>query len=173
MQEYAETPGYFDGKDEEEDEDEVSLQIKIDAMRRMRAFSAVQSGENVLQSGVYQKEMNSLLGRGPLEQTVTEVRAAMRQRIEGEKDAILLDVREQDEFAFCRIDGAMLIPLSEMTMRADEVPNDRQVFVYCHHGMRSMQVVRYLRTRGFLSVTNVAGGIDAWSTQIDTSIPQY
>jgi hypothetical protein len=89
----------------------------MDAMRRMRAFSAVQSGEMELQSGRFDKEMLAV----PLEKSVAEVRAALREKVQGEPDAMLLDVREQDEFAFCRIEGAVLIPLSEMKFSASPV----------------------------------------------------
>jgi hypothetical protein len=89
----------------------------MDAMRRMRAFSAVQSGEMELQSGRFDKEMLAV----PLEKSVAEVRAALREKVQGEPDAMLLDVREQDEFAFCRIEGSVLIPLSEMKFSASPV----------------------------------------------------
>ena len=79
----------------------------MDAMRRMRAFSAVQSGEMELQSGRFDKEMLAV----PLEKSVAEVRAALREKVQG----------EQDEFAFCRIEGSVLIPLSEMKFSASPV----------------------------------------------------
>jgi len=85
----------------------------------------------------------------------------------------LLDCREEDEFSFCKVEGAVLIPLSEMQERYDEVPKDRPVFVMCHHGMRSMQVTRYLRTRGYPVVSNVEGGIEEWSLRVDSKVPRY
>lgn len=82
-------------------------------------------------------------------------------------------IREEDEYNFCKVEGFELIPLSQMQQRYDEVPKDRPVYVMCHHGMRSMQVTRYLRTRGFRAVSNVEGGIEAWSTKIDPKVPRY
>ncbi|EKX34994.1 hypothetical protein GUITHDRAFT_155611 [Guillardia theta CCMP2712] len=137
----------------------------MDALRRMQAYQAIISGQTTLQSGRVQ------VTEVPLEISVMEAKAELNKP-EDEKP-VLLDVREQDEFEFCRIPGAIHIPLSEMKLRQDEVPKDKPVLVYCHHGARSMQVVRYLRTRGWRQVTNVEGGIEAWSVEIDPSVPRY
>ena len=84
----------------------------------------------------------------------------------------LLDVREKDEYAECRIDGATLIPLGELQNRLSEVPKDREVIVHCHHGGRSAMAVRALQQAGY-QAKNLSGGIDAWSCEIDQSVPRY
>ncbi len=85
----------------------------------------------------------------------------------------LLDVREPWEYSTVRFDGATLIPLGELASRADEVPRDADVVVYCHHGMRSARAVSMLRRAGWERVRNLAGGIDRWSTEVDPNTPRY
>ena len=90
---------------------------------------------------------------------------------------LVLDVREpwEVETASVRADGFELkvIAMGEITMRLSELPRDRPIACLCHHGMRSMQVARYLQQQGFADVVNLQGGIDAWSTQVDSSVPRY
>jgi adenylyltransferase/sulfurtransferase len=85
----------------------------------------------------------------------------------------LVDVREPFEYEIARIDGAQLIPLGEIAERADELQRGQQIVVHCHSGTRSAQAVRLLQQRGFSNVYNLEGGIDAWSEQIDPSVPKY
>jgi len=63
--------------------------------------------------------------------------------------------------------------MREIPARAGEIPADREVIVLCHHGARSAQVAMYLLRNGFSRVRNLAGGIDAWSASVDSSIPRY
>lgn len=90
---------------------------------------------------------------------------------------LLLDVREpwEAQTASIRIDGieARLIPMGQIAERFDELDPQQPVVVYCHHGMRSLQVVAFLSRQGFDSVYNLAGGIDAWSLEVDPSVPRY
>lgn len=74
---------------------------------------------------------------------------------------LLLDVREQDEYDEAHIPGSTLIPLSEFANRYDELPQDRDVVVYCRSGSRSAQAVNFLNDKGY-DATNVEGGILAW-----------
>lgn len=87
----------------------------------------------------------------------------------------LLDCREPEEFALARLTGAMLIPLAELPARLSELEpyREREIVVYCHHGIRSLLATRWLRLQGFPKVRSLAGGIDAWSQQIDSTIPRY
>jgi rhodanese-related sulfurtransferase len=93
-------------------------------------------------------------------------------------DAVLLDVREPWEFDTARIERSVNIPMSTLVARIDEVRALQQtattpIVVICHHGMRSMQCARYLAGQGIGSLINLTGGIDAWSTQIDPTVPAY
>jgi rhodanese-related sulfurtransferase len=94
---------------------------------------------------------------------------------------LLLDVREPWEFALAaiRIDGlrTLHIPMNEIPGRLDELQDARDaaqpVVCICHHGMRSAQVVAFLERLGLEAVYNLAGGVDAWSAQVDASVPRY
>ncbi|MCP5463974.1 MAG: rhodanese [Deltaproteobacteria bacterium] len=91
-------------------------------------------------------------------------------------DFVLVDCREQDEHAYCRIQGATLIPLSLWTQEAlsqlDHHKN-KEIVIYCHHGMRSWQAGSFLEQHGFSNVKNLSGGIEAWSLEIDPKVKRY
>ncbi|MCP2041477.1 rhodanese-related sulfurtransferase [Neisseria sp. HSC-16F19] len=89
------------------------------------------------------------------------------------RDFVLLDVREADEVAFAALDGHTHIPMHMVPLRHNELPDDVPLVVYCHHGVRSFQVAAFLKQAGFEEVYNLAGGIDAWSLQIDAAVPRY
>ena len=91
---------------------------------------------------------------------------------------VLLDVREEHEWKFARIEGARLLPLSRLAreltaaLPADLTPDNR-IIVQCHHGVRSAQVTAWLRQLGFKNAFNLTGGIDEWSLRIDPGVPRY
>jgi rhodanese-related sulfurtransferase len=87
----------------------------------------------------------------------------------------LIDVRETDEFAVAHIEGAELLPLSLWPGLAAEKLTDpaQPLLIQCHHGGRSARAAEFLLRNGFTNVTNLAGGIDAWSVEIDPSVPRY
>ena len=90
---------------------------------------------------------------------------------------LLLDVREPWEFALAaiRIDGleTRLMPMNTVPDRSGELDPAQPVVCICHHGVRSAQVVAFLERQGFEAVYNLAGGVDAWSAQIDAAVPRY
>lgn len=90
---------------------------------------------------------------------------------------LLLDVREPWEFGLARIEvpGATLlhIPMMQVPERLAEISPAQPVVCICHHGVRSAQVVAFLVQQGHDAVYNLAGGIDAWSTEVDTRVPRY
>ena len=85
----------------------------------------------------------------------------------------LLDVREAVEVARGTLPGAIHIPLGELPARFAELSPAAPTVVYCHHGARSAQAVQFLGGYGFTDIANLAGGTDAWSRQIDPSLPIY
>jgi rhodanese-related sulfurtransferase len=85
----------------------------------------------------------------------------------------VLDVREADELAICRLEGSLHIPMSEIPARIDELPPEHPIVVICHHGARSQMVVDFLRSAGFDNAVNLDGGIEAWACEIDPSMPRY
>ncbi len=87
----------------------------------------------------------------------------------------LIDVREPDEWAVAKIAGAELLPLSQWPAVAVEKLTDKSqpLLVQCHHGARSGRAAAWLIQQGFTNVTNLAGGIDAWSEEVDAKVPRY
>lgn len=103
-----------------------------------------------------------------------DVHAVKRLR-DSEAAFLLLDCREPDEHVIARIPGAVLVPMGEIPERlALLAPHrDGRIVVHCHHGGRSLRVTRWLRAQGFTGAQNMAGGIDAWSVEIDPDTPRY
>ena len=85
----------------------------------------------------------------------------------------LLDVREPREFDYCRIEGAVLIPLGELPQRANELPSGRDIVTICHHGSRSLQAAAFLQQNFGLDVSNLQGGVAAWARDVDPTMKQY
>lgn len=94
-------------------------------------------------------------------------------RLENGDRPILLDVRESEELAIIKLDDVTHIPLDELTSRADELDPDSEIVCICHHGLRSMSAATYLESRDFTRVANLTGGMDAWVTEVDSSLPRY
>ncbi len=107
----------------------------------------------------------------PLEVSVQDV-DRWRQSAQ---ELMLLDCREPDEHATARIDGAHLMPMSELGARVSELATlqNSHIVVLCHHGARSLRVTRWLRGQGFAQAQSMAGGIDQWSLEIDPGVPRY
>ena len=105
----------------------------------------------------------------PLEVTVREAAVALASPA----PPLLIDVREPDEHALCRIAGARLMPMGQVPERLAELPQDAVILVHCHHGGRSLRVTQFLRAKGYRTVSNVKGGIDAWSREVDAAVPRY
>jgi adenylyltransferase/sulfurtransferase len=96
----------------------------------------------------------------------------LKRRIDAGEDAYILDVREPFEYRIANI-GGILIPMNEVPRRLAEIDRDREVIVQCRSGSRSQQVAEYLKQLGYPRVVNLAGGILAWSDEIDPSVPKY
>ncbi|MFZ1376261.1 MAG: rhodanese-like domain-containing protein [Geothrix sp.] len=84
----------------------------------------------------------------------------------------ILDVREPWEYDRAHLSGALLIPLGDLADRVGELDPNRPLAAYCHHGMRSLQALRFLKGAGFTDLAHLAGGIDAYS-RLDPSVPRY
>lgn len=102
------------------------------------------------------------------EVTVQELEALMSAKA----DFVLLDVRNPDEYDYCNL-GGKLIPLSELSLRMDELKRDQHIIVHCHAGGRSRRAVEFLMQQGFEHVENLKGGITAWANEIDPKMPKY
>ena len=72
-----------------------------------------------------------------------------------------------------RVAGSQLLPLGQLVERGASLPRDRDLVLLCHHGMRSQQAAQWLRRAGYDRVANLAGGIDAWSVEVDPAVARY
>ncbi len=94
---------------------------------------------------------------------------------------VLLDVRETWEFSTAAVQplstapafDVLSMPMQEIPQRMAELPTDRPIACLCHHGIRSQRVAQFLAQNGFEHVVNIAGGIDAWSAELDPAVPHY
>jgi rhodanese-related sulfurtransferase len=97
----------------------------------------------------------------------------LQQKIQAKDPFFLLDVREPFEFNHAKIEGSVLIPLNQIPQRLRELDAEQEIVVLCHHGIRSMQAANFLVQVGFKQVSNLTGGIDAWSLECDSSVARY
>ena len=98
------------------------------------------------------------------------------QRLKDTQPAVLIDVREPEEFAAARIEGSHLIPMQSVPAQLQQLEalaDESALLILCHHGMRSLQVAAWLRERGIENCYSISGGIDRWSLEVDPSVPRY
>src|SRR5437879_12436121 len=97
----------------------------------------------------------------------------LKARLDRNESPLLLDVRQDWETKLCRLPNSVHIPIEEIEVRTDELNPEDEIVVYCHQGVRSAAVAEYLRSLGFKSVRNLAGGLDQWARAIDPSMRRY
>ena len=98
----------------------------------------------------------------------------LKAQIDAGVDIQLIDVRQPDEYAFAKIDGAKLIPLGEIISRMGEIDETRDTVIHCKMGGRSARAIEALERSGFKgSLRNLVGGITAWSNDVDPKVPKY
>jgi adenylyltransferase/sulfurtransferase len=123
------------------------------------AFCGISRGE----------EKKPAASNGVEEITATELKKWMDQK----KNFRLIDVREPNEYQINQIPGAKLIPLGNLPERVHELDSADEIVIHCHFGGRSAKAVQFLGKMGYTKVKNLAGGIDAWSTDVDPNCPRY
>lgn len=97
----------------------------------------------------------------------------LKTKLEQGEPLLLLDVREDYEYKYAHIPNSVLIPLNKIPTRINELDANQAIVVLCHHGMRSKRAANFLVEAGFTDITNLEGGIDAWSLYCDSSVPRY
>ncbi len=97
----------------------------------------------------------------------------LKEFIDAKEDIHLIDVREVWEFNFAKLENSELMPLGLFDKHALELNPLKKIVIYCHHGIRSYQACEHLQKLGFSKVYNLDGGIDAWSKEVDNSVPLY
>lgn len=112
-----------------------------------------------------------------IEQIYPSELSAWFDKVKVHGQPLVLDVREPHELQTASVQASgfelLAIPMGSIVARLDELDPTRPVACLCHHGARSMQVAGFLQKKGFAHLANIAGGIDAWSTQIDPAVPRY
>jgi sulfur-carrier protein adenylyltransferase/sulfurtransferase len=98
----------------------------------------------------------------------------LKKRMDEGRDIQLIDVRQPDEHAFARIEGAKLIPLGDIVKKMNEIDPTRETVVHCKAGGRSAKAIAALKNAGFKGeLKNLKGGITAWSNEVDPKVPKY
>lgn len=97
----------------------------------------------------------------------------LKDRMDKGEKLFLLDVREPHEYSLAKIEGSVLIPLGQIPQSLKQLDPNAEIVAYCHKGMRSADAVGFLLQQGFPNVKNLIGGIEAWSHEIDPSVPRY
>jgi rhodanese-related sulfurtransferase len=97
----------------------------------------------------------------------------LKQKLDRGEKLVLIDVREPWEYNIAKISGAQLIPLGTLASEYKKLDSSAEIVMHCHMGMRSMDATQFLLQQGFKNVKNLTGGINAWSQQIDPSVPRY
>ena len=106
---------------------------------------------------------------------IQEISASdLKRRMDAGDDIQLIDVRQPEEWAFAKIEGAKLIPLGEILSRMGELDENRETVLHCKAGVRSMKAAQALQQAGFKGeLKSVRGGITAWSNEVDPKVPKY
>lgn len=97
----------------------------------------------------------------------------LKTRLDKGDKLILLDVREQWEYDLAKLTDSILVPLGTLPQSLAKLNREAEIIAICHHGMRSADATNFLLQQGFANVKNLVGGIDAWSVQVDGTVPRY
>jgi len=98
----------------------------------------------------------------------------LKQKLDNGESIQLIDVRQPDEYDFAKIKGAKLIPLGDIMRRMDEIDESKETIIHCKAGGRSAKAIEFLQKAGFKGkLSNLKGGITAWSNEVDSSVPKY
>lgn len=110
-----------------------------------------------------------------MSETIPQISATeLKQRLDQGDDIQIVDVREAHELAVAKMPGTIHIPLGQVLSRMSEIDPNRETVVHCKMGGRSAKAIEVLKRAGFTgSLTNLTGGITAWSNDVDPSVPKY
>jgi rhodanese-related sulfurtransferase len=99
--------------------------------------------------------------------------AQLAERMASGEKLVLLDVREDDEFALGHLEGSMHVKLGELMARVSELDPEALTVCICHHGIRSARAASWLATQEFDALLNLSGGVERWACEVDTDFPRY
>jgi adenylyltransferase/sulfurtransferase len=99
--------------------------------------------------------------------------AALVARLKEPAPPVLIDVREEWEWTLGHLPDALHVPMGQLPKRLNELPRDRDLVLYCHHGSRSYRAMEFLRQMGFDHVAHLDGGVAAWVDEVSADIGRY
>lgn len=146
-----------------------ALPMEIHEMRLKKNLSCVVCGTNPVITSLIDYE--AFCEGAAMPSNEISVRD-LKKRLDNGESIFILDVREPFEYSIANIKG-VLIPLGQLPARTGELDPSKEIVVYCHTGNRSGRAVEFLKKQGFSNAKNLVGGIDAWSVEIDSSVPRY
>ena len=154
-----------------------ALSMKFRELKLRRDPGCPICGENPTVDGLIDYEQFCGIGVG-LEDEASDPESDitphdLKEWLDRGEEISVLDVREPHEFEICRIPGSTLIPIGQLHSRVGELDRDSHIVAHCRSGVRSAKAVKLLREAGFPRVENLAGGILAWSDEVDPSVPKY
>ena len=155
-----------------------ALKMKFKEMKLRKNPLCPICGPNKTITGLidYEQFCGAPAREGPTQEApqVPEITCAdLKKRIDSKKSFVLVDVREPHEYQISKIAGSTLIPLGEIPKRWQEIPQDQEIVLQCKAGVRSAKALLFLQQQGYKKLLNLKGGIDAWSEEIDPSLPRY
>ena len=155
-----------------------ALKMKFKEMKLRKNPLCPICGPNKTITGLidYEQFCGAPAREGPIQEApqVPEITCAdLKKRIDSKKSFVLVDVREPHEYQISKIAGSTHIPLGEIPKRWQEIPQDQEIVLQCKAGVRSAKALLFLQQQGYKKLLNLKGGIDAWSEEIDPSLPRY
>jgi adenylyltransferase/sulfurtransferase len=155
-----------------------ALKMKFKEMKLRKNPHCPICGPNKTITGLidYEQFCGAPAREGPVQEApqVPEITCSeLKQKIDSKKSFVLVDVREPHEYQISKIAGSTLIPLGEIPKRWQEIPQDQEIVLQCKAGIRSAKALLFLQQQGYKKLLNLKGGIDAWSEEIDPSLPRY
>lgn len=97
----------------------------------------------------------------------------VHNKVKSGEELLIIDVRESFELELCKLENAIHIPMSKVPLQLNKIPKDKELVIMCHHGVRSMRIVNYLKTQGITNIHNMDGGIDLWAREVDNNMTKY
>ena len=97
----------------------------------------------------------------------------INNKLKSGEDLLIIDVRESFELEICKLEDALHIPMMKVPFQLKKIPQDKELIVMCHHGVRSLRIVNYLKAQGISNVFNMDGGIDRWAKEVDNKMNKY
>ncbi len=150
-----------------------ALKMQFRELKLRKNEHCVICGTNPTQTELIDYEAFCALTTLPEGESMNEITAQeLKKLLDRDSNIVLIDVREPYEYEIANL-GGLLMPLSQLSSWAKELDPLREIVVHCHSGFRSARAMQYLRELGFAKVRNLTGGIDAWSVEVDASVPRY